>query len=336
MRALVTGGAGFIGAHLSEILLSRGHDVIAVDDLSSGDSANVAHLLANPDYAFVQGSILDRELMDGLVARVDTVFHLAAAVGVRLIMDRPLDGLRTNVNGTELVLDCAARHGARALIASTSEVYGKSPTAVLTEDQDRVVGSPLVKRWSYATAKSLDETLAHLYWAEHASPTVIARLFNVAGPRQTGRYGMVIPRFVEQALRQEPLTVFGDGQQTRSFCHVRDAAEGLIALVEQPAAYGQAFNIGRPEEVSIQHLAERVIALARSTSGIRYVPYGEAYGDGYEDTMRRVPDISRARSLTGFDPKLGLDEILRSVIEDRLSGGTEQEPRRRAEAESVR
>jgi UDP-glucose 4-epimerase len=307
-----------------------------VDDLSTGDSANVAHLLANSDYTFVRGSILDQDLVDDLMAQVDTAFHLAAAVGVRLIMDRPLDGLRTNVHGTELVLDCAARHGVRTLIASTSEVYGKSPTAVLTEDQDRVVGSPLVKRWSYATAKALDETLAHLYWTDRGSPTVIARLFNVAGPRQTGRYGMVIPRFVDQALSQKPLTVFGDGRQTRSFCHVRDAAEGLIALVEQPAACGQALNIGRPEEVSIQHLAERVIALSDSTSEIRYVPYGEAYGDGYEDTMRRVPDISRARALTGFDPKLGLEEILRNVIEDRISGATEQEPRRRAEVESVR
>jgi|Tabmets5t2r1_1033131.scaffolds.fasta_scaffold01481_3 UDP-glucose 4-epimerase len=335
MRALVTGGAGFIGGHLSEALLEEGHEVVAVDNLSTGNSDNVAHLLASPDYAFVRGSILDEALIEDLMARVDTVFHLAAAVGVKLIMEQPLDGLRTNVHGTELVLDCAARHGARALIASTSEVYGSS-RAVLTEDQDRVVGSPLVKRWSYATAKALDETLAHLYWSDRAVPTVIARLFNVAGPRQTGRYGMVIPRFVDQALRQEPLTVFGDGRQTRSFCHVRDAAEGLIALVVQPAAYGQVFNIGRPEEVSIQQLAERVIALSGSTSQIRYVPYDEAYGDGFEDTVRRVPDVSRARALTGFAPKRSLDDIIQSVIEDRLTDGSEQGSPRRAEAERVR
>jgi UDP-glucose 4-epimerase len=335
MRALVTGGAGFIGGHLSEALLEEGHEVVAVDNLSTGNSDNVAHLLASPDYAFVRGSILDEALIEDLMARVDTVFHLAAAVGVKLIMEQPLDGLRTNVHGTELVLDCAARHGARALIASTSEVYGSS-RAVLTEDQDRVVGSPLVKRWSYATAKALDETLAHLYWSDRAVPTVIARLFNVAGPRQTGRYGMVIPRFVDQALRQEPLTVFGDGRQTRSFCHVRDAAEGLIALVVQPAAYGQVFNIGRPEEVSIQQLAERVIALSGSTSQIRYVPYDEAYGDGFEDTVRRVPDVSRARALTGFAPKRSLDDIIQSVIEDRLTDGSEQGSQRRAEAERVR
>ena len=338
MRALVTGGAGFIGGHLSEVLLEGRHEVVAIDDLSTGDSENVAHLLGSPDYEFVQGSILDEALMDGLTARVDTVFHLAAAVGVRLILDRPLDGLRTNVHGTELVLDCAARHGARVLVASTSEVYGKSPTAVLSEDQDRVVGSPLIKRWSYSEAKALDETLAYLYWTDLALPTVIARLFNVAGPRQTGRYGMVIPRFVDQALRQEPLTVFGDGRQTRSFCHVRDAVDGLIGLVEQPDAYGRVFNIGRPEEVSIEHLAERVIALAGSSSQIRYVPYEEAYGDGFEDTLRRVPDISRASALTGFDPTRDLDEIILDVIEDRLARAADhdQASLRRTEAEGVR
>jgi UDP-glucose 4-epimerase len=338
MRTLVTGGAGFIGGHLAEVLLERGHEVVAVDDLSTGSSENVAHLRTSRDYAFVRGSILDADLMDGLIERVDTVFHLAAAVGVRLIVDRPLDGLRTNVHGTEVVLDCAARHGVRVLVASTSEVYGRSPAAVLTEDQDRVVGSPLVKRWSYATAKALDETLAYLYWSDRALPTVIARLFNVAGPRQTGRYGMVIPRFVGQALRQEPLTVFGDGRQTRSFCHVRDAVEGLLGLVDHPDAYGRAFNIGRPEEVSIQHLADRVVALSDSTSGIRYVPYEEAYGDGFEDTMRRVPDISRAHALTGFDPRRDLDEIILDVIEDRLARVTDHERAtlRRTEAEGVR
>lgn len=338
MRAVVTGGAGFIGGHLSEVLLARGHQVIAVDDLSTGTSENVAHLLASPGYELVQGSILDEALMDYHVARADTVFHLAAAVGVRLIMDRSLDGLRTNVHGTEVVLECADRHGARVLVTSTSEVYGKNPAAALAEDQDRIVGSPLTKRWSYAEAKALDETLAYLYWRDRALPTVIVRLFNVAGPRQTGRYGMVIPRFVDQALRQDPLTVFGDGRQTRCFCHVRDAVDGLIALVDRPAAYGRAFNIGRPEEVSIRDLADRVIALSGSTSEIRYISYGDAYGDGYEDTMRRVPDISLARALVGFDPKRGLDEIIRSVIEDRLARATvsERGTLPRTEAEGVR
>jgi UDP-glucose 4-epimerase len=322
MKALVTGGAGFIGGHLTEALLAGGHQVVAVDDLSTGDPETVADLTASAAYEFVQGSILDQPLMDRLVAQVDTVFHLAAAVGVRLIMDRPLEALHTNLHGTEIVLECAHRHGARVLVASTSEVYGKNAAPGLAEDDDRIVGSPLTTRWSYAEAKALDETLAFLYWRDRDVPAVIARLFNVAGPRQTGRYGMVIPRFVDQALHRQPLTVFGDGRQTRSFCHVRDAVDGLIALIEHPAAYGSAFNIGRPEEVSIGHLAERVIDLSGSTSEIRHIPYGEAYGDGYEDTQRRVPDISRARALVGFDPKLALDKIIKGVIEERLARAT--------------
>lgn len=339
MRALVTGGAGFIGGHLSEALLAEGHGVIGVDDLSTGDVENVDRLLSSPGYEFVKGTVLDRELMDGLMSQADTVFHLAAVVGVQLVIDQALDGLRTNVHGTELVLDCAADHGTRVLIASTSEVYGKNPAVPLAEDDDRVVGSPLIRRWSYAEAKALDETLAYLHWSDRAVPTVIARLFNVAGPRQTGRYGMVIPRFVDQALRHEPLTVFGDGRQTRSFCHVRDAAEGLIALVDEPTAYGQAVNIGRSEEVSIRQLADRVIALSGSRSQIRYVPYDQAYGDGFEDTMRRVPDISRARDLIGFDPRRGLDDVIRSVIDDRLGSTTAADQLGspgRTEAEGVR
>jgi UDP-glucose 4-epimerase len=320
MRALVTGGAGFIGGHLSERLLATGHEVICLDNLSTGNLANVAHLTGDPGFELVQGSILDPRLMDSLVAQVDTIFHLAAAVGVELILTRSLEGLRTNVHGTEIVLDCALRHGARALVASTSEVYGKSQDDALREDQDRVVGSPLTRRWSYAEAKALDETLAHLYWCDRAVPTVIARFFNVAGPRQSGRYGMVIPRFVDQALRNAPLTVYGDGNQTRSFCHVQDAVDGIVALIEHPGAYGGVFNIGRPEEVSIQKLAERVLTQTGADSPIEYVPYDEAYGDGYEDTLRRVPDISRAQALVGFLPALGLDDIIQSVIQDRLAG----------------
>lgn len=319
MKALITGGSGFIGGHLSERLVAAGHGVIAVDNLSTGRSENIARLIGEPGFEFVEGSILDAPLMDRLTSRVDTVFHLAAAVGVQHIMDRSLEALRTNLHGTEIVLEAVGRHGARALVASTSEIYGKSPAAVLHEDDDRLVGSPLVKRWSYAEAKALDETLAHLLWREHAVQTVIVRLFNVAGPRQTGRYGMVLPRFVDQALRNEPLTVYGDGRQTRSFCHVSDVVDGLIAVVNEPAAYGSVFNLGQPEEVSIRDLAERVIAMTGSTSEIRYIPYLEAYGDGYEDTMRRVPDISRAREVVGFDPKLDLDDIIASVIEDRIA-----------------
>lgn len=320
MRALVTGGAGFIGGHLCEQLLVAGHDVICLDDLSTGSVANIAHLNGQPGFEVVHGSILDEDLMDGLAARSDTIFHLAAAVGVELIMSRPLECLRTNLNGTEVVLGCAFRHDARVLVASTSEVYGKSRNDALTEDQDRVVGSPLTRRWSYAEAKALDETLAHLVWADRAVPTVIARFFNVAGPRQTGRYGMVIPRFVEQALGNQPLCVYGDGQQTRSFCHVHDAVHGIMDLIQHPGAYGDVFNIGRPEEVSIQALAERVISLCGSDSTIRYVSYDQAYGAGYEDSPRRVPDISKARALIGFHPGLGLDDIIQDVVKERSAG----------------
>jgi UDP-glucose 4-epimerase len=322
MKALVTGGAGFIGGHLSERLLADGHDVICLDNLSTGGYANIARLVKWPNFRFVQGSVLDARLMDDLAARSETIFHLAAAVGVELIMSRSLEGLRTNIHGTEIVLDSALRHGCRTLVASTSEVYGKSSAGALAEQQDRVVGSPLTRRWSYAEAKALDETLAHLFWSDCAVPTVIARLFNVAGPRQSGRYGMVIPRFVEQALRNDPLTVYGDGSQTRSFCHVGDAVEGLIGLIESLDAYGGVFNIGRPEEVSIQHLAERVIALSGSYSAISHVSYQDAYGDGFEDTMRRVPDITRARTVIGFEPKRSLDEIIHSVIQDHISSAS--------------
>ena len=336
MKALVTGGAGFIGTQLSQRLLASGHKVLSIDDLSTGDPGNVKELASRSGYEFVEGSVLDTALMDELFSQVDTVFHLAAAVGVQLILDRPFEGLRTNLQGTETVLDCAHRHGTRILVASTSEVYGKSPEATLNEEADRVVGSPLTKRWSYAEAKALDETLAYLYWHERGVPTVIARLFNVAGPRQTGRYGMVIPRFVDQALRQQPLTVYGDGQQIRCFCHVEDAVDGLVALVETPAAYGNVFNIGRPEQVTIRQLAERVIALSGSTSTIRYVPYDEAYGDGYEDMQRRVPDISKARDLVGFEPKRGLDEIILSVIEDHHARAKEVSPAHRPDTDYVR
>jgi UDP-glucose 4-epimerase len=319
MRTLITGGAGFVGGHLAERLLADGHQVTCLDDLSTGNRTNIEHLEDRPGFAFVRGSILDERLMDALVSRSDVVFHLAAAVGVQLILARALEGIRTNVHGTEIVLECAYRHRTRTLIASTSEVYGKNPAAALSETEDRVVGSPQIRRWSYAEAKALDETMAHLYWAELGVPTVIARLFNIAGPRQTGRYGMVIPRFVSQAINGEPLTVYGDGQQTRSFCHVSDAVEGLVALVASPATSGQAFNIGCPEEVTIQRLAERVIALSGSPSTIRRVRYEDAYGAGFEDTMRRVPDITRARKTVGYEPQHNLDDIIKSVIQDQLT-----------------
>lgn len=336
MRTLVTGGAGFIGTHLSHHLLDGGHHVLSVDDLSTSDATNISELTSRPDYEFVKGSVLDGALMDDLVAQVDAVFHLAAAVGVKRILDQPFEGLRTNLQGTETVLDCAHRYSTRIMVASTSEVYGKSCADSLNEEADRVVGSPLTIRWSYAEAKALDETLAYLYWTEHQVPAVIVRLFNVSGPRQSGRYGMVIPRLIDQALRNEPLTVYGDGQQTRCFCHVVDVVGGLVALIEAPAAYGNVFNIGRPEEVTILRLAERVIELSGSTSTIQYVPYDEAYGDGFEDMRRRVPDISRARKVVGFDPQHGLDEIIQSVIEDHRLHGVDEDREHQPKAGNVR
>lgn len=315
MKALVTGGAGFIGRHLTKSLLERGHELVALDDLST--SVGPPDSLAQ-DIEFVRGSVLDRDLLDRLVARVDTIFHLAAAVGVKNILDNPLGGLRTNLQGTENVLDSALRHGVRVMVASTSEIYGHNTTGALDEDAPRILGSPLVARWSYAQAKALDETLAHLYWRHHGLPTVIIRPFNIVGPGQTGRYGMVIPRFVGQALDGSPVTVFGTGRQTRCFCHVSDAVQAMISLIDHPGAYGDVYNVGRAEEVSIQSLAERVIAITNSASEIRFVSYSDAYPEGFEDMERRVPDISRARAAVGFEPNTTLDEILQDVAKYEL------------------
>lgn len=311
MKTLVTGGAGFIGSHLVERLLRRGHHVLALDDLSTGIPSN---LDAAAGVKFVRGSILDPGLVDELIGQVDTIFHLAAAVGVRTIVEDPIGSLRTNLRGTETVLDCALRHQTPVLVASSSEVYGHNTADALAEDSRRILGSPLTARWSYAEAKAIDETLAFAYWRHENLPTVIVRPFNIVGPRQTGRYGMVIPRFVAQALAGEPLTVHGDGTQTRCFCHIDDIVDPLIALIDEPEAYGQVFNLGRPEEVSIEWLARRVIALSGSSSTVHYLPYEDAYPEGFEDMRRRVPDISRARALTGFEPRHGLDEILHTII----------------------
>jgi UDP-glucose 4-epimerase len=318
VKALVTGGAGFIGSHLTEYLLDHGHEVLSIDDLSTGNMRNIVELRAHDRFRFIEGSVLDSALMDEFAANSDTIFHLAAAVGVKTIVDDPLGGLRTNLRGTETVLDSAERHGTRVLVASTSEVYGHNTSDALTEEDLRILGSPLVSRWSYAEAKALDETLAYFYWRYRGVATVIVRPFNIVGPRQTGRYGMVIPRFVSQALRGEPLTVYGDGTQTRCFCHVSEIVSAFVDLVEHPQGHGKVFNLGRAEEISIRALAERVIERTDSSSSIRFVPYMEAYPEGFEDMRRRVPDVSRARELIGFDPQLGLDEILSSVIDHQL------------------
>ena len=316
MTALITGGAGFIGSHLADYLLDRGDQVILLDDLSTGRLANISHLNGHADAEFVLGSILNADLVADVVSRVDTIFHLAAAVGVNLIVEKPLESLMTNIRGTETVVEKAHKHGTRVLVMSTSEIYGKNTSDSLSEGDDRILGSPLKSRWSYSEAKAIDEILAYTYWREKGLETVIVRLFNTVGPRQTGSYGMVVPRFVGQALRNEPLTIFGDGTQTRCFCHVSDVVKGLVALSEHPEAFGKVFNLGGGEEVSIKELAERVIELAGSQSSLEFLPYDVAYEAGFEDMERRVPNTERARQLVGFEPSTSLDGIVRSVIED--------------------
>jgi UDP-glucose 4-epimerase len=316
MRALITGGAGFIGSHLADALLARGNSVILLDNLSTGRLENLEHLRSRDDVEFVLGSILNADLMDDVMSRVDICFHLAAAVGVQLIVDKPLESLATNIRGSEIVFEKAHKHGTKVLVTSTSEIYGKNTSDKLGEEDDRILGSPLKSRWSYSEAKAIEEILAYTYWRQKGLPTVIVRLFNTVGPRQTGHYGMVIPRFVSQAIKGEPITVYGTGHQTRCFCFVGDAVEGILALADHPEASGRAYNIGGVEEISMEGLAQRVITAADSSSKIRYVPYDEAYEEGFEDMQRRVPDTARARELVGFVPGVGLDEILRLVVED--------------------
>jgi UDP-glucose 4-epimerase len=315
MKALITGGAGFIGSHLADLLLEQGHSVIALDNLSTGQHRNIEHLLGRTDFEFVLGSILNADLVDDCVSRSDVVFHLAAAVGVNLIVEKPLESLATNIRGSEIVFEKAHKHGAKVLVTSTSEIYGKNVSDRLGEEDDRILGSPLKSRWSYSEAKAIEEILAYTYFKQKGLSTYIVRLFNTVGPRQTGHYGMVIPRFVSQAVRGEAVTVYGDGSQTRCFCYVGDVVEALLALVEHPEAVGRVFNIGGNDEISMDALAHRVIELSGSDSKVRYVPYEEAYEEGFEDMQRRVPDTTRARELIGFAPTAGLDDIIRMVVE---------------------
>ena len=316
MKVLITGGAGFIGSHLADALLDRGDSVIALDNLSTGQYSNVEHLNARTDFEFVLGSILNADLMDDLAARSDVIFHLAAAVGVQLIVEKPLESLATNIRGSEIVFEKAHKYGNTVLVTSTSEIYGKNTSDRLGEEDDRILGSPLKSRWSYSEAKAIDEILAYTYWRQKGLSTVIVRLFNTVGPRQTGHYGMVIPRFVNQALRGEQVTVYGDGSQTRCFCYVGDIVDALIRLVDHPEAYGKVFNLGGQEEISMTDLANRVISIADSKSKVRYMTYEEAYEEGFEDMQRRVPDTTRAQNLIGFQSTVGLDEIISKVIED--------------------
>jgi len=320
MRYLITGGAGFIGSHLAEALVARGDHVIILDNLSTGRSENLAEIAG--DVELIHGSVLDALLVDEFVPRSDVVIHLAAAVGVRLIVEQPLRSLITNIRGSENLLEAAHRYRRKILIASTSEVYGKNPRASFREEDDQVLGSPGVSRWSYSTSKAVDEILAFAYHREKELKTVIVRLFNTVGPRQTGAYGMVLPRLVDQALSGAPLTIYGDGQQTRCFCHVHDVVAALLSVLEEPGAEGDVFNIGSTEEVSILEVARRIIDATGSDSEVSLVPYDEAYGEGFEDMRRRVPDTSKLRSLTGWEPRHRLDEIIAEVVaEQRARAG---------------
>lgn len=314
MRLLVTGGAGFIGSHFLELALARGHNVVALDDLSTGSLENLSHSLEDERLRFVEGSACDAALVGRLVDESDVVIHLAAAVGVKLIIDRPVDTIRTNVIATETVLEAAARRRVTTLLASTSEVYGKGATLPFREDMDLVLGPTTHSRWSYACSKALDEWLTLAYNSERGLPVVVARLFNTVGPRQTGRYGMVLPTFARQAVAGEPITVHGSGEQTRAFAHVRDVVEALLALALSERAHGQVVNVGTDEEISILSLAERVRAAAGSASPIVRVPYDEAYAEGFEDMARRVPDLTRLEELLGFRPRTSLQTILTDVV----------------------
>jgi UDP-glucose 4-epimerase len=315
MKALLTGGAGFVGSHLTEALLDRGHEVLVIDDLSTGAMDNIIPFKGRPGFEYVIDTVMNEPLMAELIDRSDVVFHLAAAVGVKLIVEAPVRTIETNVHGTEVVLTHANKTGKLVVIFSTSEVYGKSTAVPFREDADLVMGPTPMHRWAYACSKAIDEFLALAYHRERRLPVIVVRLFNTVGPRQTGRYGMVIPTFVQQALAGLPITVYGDGRQTRSFTFVGDVVEGLIRLAGEPRAVGQVFNIGNVEEISILDLAKRVRTMTASPSEIVLVPYDEAYDAGFEDMPRRVPDLTKIQSLVGYRPTLALDDILRRVID---------------------
>ena len=315
MRALITGGAGFIGSHLADALLAAGHQVTVIDDLSTGSFDNIAHLKGTPGFAYTIDTVMNEPVLAELIDQCDVVYHLAAAVGVRLIVESPVRTIETNVHGTEVVLTHAAKKQRTVVIASTSEVYGKSEAVPFREDGDIALGPTVKHRWAYACSKALDEFLALAYWKEKRLPVIIVRFFNTVGPRQTGRYGMVVPNFVRQALAGEPITVFGDGTQSRCFTYVGDVVGALIAIVGRREALGNVYNLGSTEEISMRGLAERVKAITGSQSPIVTVPYDQAYESGFEDMPRRVPDIGKIHALIGFQPKVSLDEILRLVLE---------------------
>ena len=321
MRYLITGGAGFIGSHTADALVARGDSVVILDNLSTGNHHNIEHLIGNELVTFYSGSILDSALVDRLVADVDHVVHLAAAVGVFTIVDKPLDSLRTNLHGTENVLDAAQKHEKPVLIASSSEVYGKNAGGALNEESDRIVGSPLKSRWSYSEAKAIDESLGYFYYSELGVPVRIVRFFNTVGPRQVGSYGMVVPRFVSAALAGEPLEIYGTGEQSRCFCHVADAVAGMLSVIDSDQSVGSVYNIGNDREISIAALASLVISRLESKSALVKKSYDDAYGAGFEDMQRRVPDISKIKSVTGWAPSRSLESIIDDIAGDLRHAG---------------
>jgi len=322
MKYLLTGGAGFIGSHLSEALVKKEGQVSIIDDLSTGGIENIQHLKGQKGFQYVLDTVMNKQVMAELVDEADVIFHLAAAVGVRLIVESPVRTIETNIKGTEIVLELASKKKKLVVIFSTSEVYGKSNGAKFSEMGDLVLGPTFKGRWSYAASKIIDEFLALAYYKERKLPVIIIRLFNTVGPRQTGRYGMVVPRFVQQALQGEPITVYGDGKQTRTFTHVKDAVWAILRLVEHPGAIGEIFNIGGREEVSIEALASTVKNVLASFSPIVYVPYEKAYEEGFEDMRKRVPDISKIDNLIGYEPKCDLKDIIWDVAEYQRNRGS--------------
>ena len=322
MRFLITGGAGFIGSHLVDALVTRGDEVLVLDDLSTGRRENIEHHLEFEQVKLVDGSVLDADLVADCMRQVDACMHLASAVGVQLVVDKPLDSLQLNVRGNDIVISAAAEHGRRLLFSSTSEIYGKNSEGGIKETSDRIMGSPYKARWAYATAKAYGEHLAYAYHRERGAEVVVARLFNTVGPRQTGFYGMVLPRFVRQALADEPLTVYGNGTQSRCFAHVYDTVHALVLLMDCESATGQVFNVGCPTEVPIVELARRVIERSGSSSTVTFVPYEDAYGEGFEELGRRKPDITQVKTVTGWSPSRDVDEAIDDVIAYERSTGS--------------
>ena len=319
MKALITGGAGFIGSHLAERLLQAGHDVVAVDNLSTGRLENLSNVKSDEHFSFVQDNVRNSETMHLLIEQCDVVFHLAAAVGVQLIVDRPVRTIETNIHGTEVVLNIANKFRKKVLIASSSEVYGKSEAVPFREDDDTVLGSTRFSRWAYACSKAIDEFLGLAYYEQYGLPVVVIRFFNTVGPRQSGQYGMVIPRFVEWALKNEPILIYGTGQQARCFAYVGDVIDGIVALMNSPDGPGRVYNVGSTEEITIEGLADKVIELTGSKSEKKFLSYEQAYGKPLDEMMRRVPCLDRIKEIIGYEPKTTLEQMLRSVIDD-ISG----------------